>query len=409
MRRLAGLLTILTLVSAARADEPSSLRARKRNTKPDTKAVVAGNTRFALDLYAKLRAEQGNLFCSPFSVSTALAMASGGARGETLEQMAAALHLPEQKQLHPALGALLAEVNAPGKKRGYELRTANALWGQQGHPFLDKFLNLNKRYYHAGVRQVDFRNSPDAARKTINRWVEKRTNDKIKDLLPPGTVKPLTRLVVTNAVYFKGDWASQFKKDLTRQGPFTLADGTRVNAPLMRQQARFRYHDGGTFQALEMPYAGKRLGMVVLLPKKADGLPTLEKALTAERLAGWLKSMRDAEVAVTLPRFKLTKEYLLNNTLASLGMADAFSAKKADFSGIDGSRGLFISIVAHKAFVDVNETGTEAAAATGVVGNQESDEGQVIPEFRADHPFVFLIRDRRSDSILFLGRLVDPK
>jgi serpin B len=407
MQRLpAGIVVVLTL-TAGTLPGPAPA---KEKAKPDTKAVVAGNTQFALDLYGKLRGKEGNLFYSPLSISTALAMASGGARGRTLEQMAATLHLPDQKELHPALGALLAKINGRrGRKRGYELHTANALWGQQGYPFLKEFLRLNKDHYGAGLRHVDFRESPDQARKTINRWVEKQTNDKIRDLLQPGTIKPLTRVVLTNAVYFKGDWACQFKKDRTQEWPFTLAGGSTVKTPLMRQQARFRYHDGGSLQVLEMPYVGKELNMVVLLPKKVDGLPALEKDLTAAKLAGWIKAVKDTEVIVTLPRFKMTQAYGLNEVLASLGMTDAFNARKADFSGIDGRKDLLISVVVHKAFVDVNEKGTEAAAATGVVADQASAEIQVIPEFKADHPFVFLIRDRRSDSILFLGRLANPK
>jgi serpin B len=380
----------------------------REKVRPDARAVVKGNTNFALDLYAKLRAKEGNLFCSPFSISTALAMTSAGARGQTLTQMTTTLHLPDQKELHPALGALLAEVNAPGKKRGYELKAANALWGQQGHPFLKDFLNLNKKYYHAGLQQVDFAKSPDDARKTINRWVEKQTNDKIKDLLPPGTIEPLTRLVLTNAVYFKGDWASQFKKDRTKQGPFTLADGSKAKTPLMRQAGRFAYHDGGSVQVLEMPYVGKDLSMVVLLPQKADGLADLEKSLTPDKLAGWIKALRPYTVDVTLPRFKLTHALSLKETLASMGMTDAFG-EKADFSGIDGTRDLYISAVVHKAFVDVNEKGTEAAGATGVIVGARSAGVRRVAEFKADHPFVFLIRDRRSDSVLFLGRLANPK
>jgi serpin B len=374
---------------------------------PDTKAVVKGDTAFALGLYGKLRGKEGNLFLSPFSISTALAMTSAGARGETLDEMANTLHLPPQKELHPANAALLRQVNGGGKKRGYELSTANALWGQEGYHFLPAFVKLNKEGYGAGLREVDFAGDAEGARRTINAWVEKQTHDKIKDLLKPGVLDSMTRLVLTNAIYFKGDWLRQFKKDATREEAFQLGGGKGVKAPLMHQTGTFGYLDGGTFQALEMPYAGKDLSMVVLLPKKVEGLADLEKSLTPDNLAGWLKKLREREVEVALPRFKVTSEFQLKPVLSGLGMPLAFSPGKADFSGIDGSRKLFITAVVHKAFVEVNEKGTEAAAATGVVAG--ADSALVTPVFRADHPFVFLIRDRRSGSVLFLGRLADPK
>jgi serpin B len=268
-------------------------------------------------------------------------------------------------------------------------------------------VKLNKENYGAGLKEVDFAADAEGARKTINAWVEKETKEKIKELLRPGVVGSDTRLVLTNAIYFKGDWARQFKKDATREEEFRLGGGKGVRAPLMRQRRTFGYLDGGTFQALEMPYAGKDLSMVVLLPKKLDGLPDLEKSLTPDDLVGWLKRLREQEVDVALPRFKLTAEFELKPVLSSLGMPLAFTAGKADFSGVDGSRKLFLSAVVHKAFVDVNEQGTEAAAATGVVARATAVH--VTPVFRADHPFVFLIRDRRSDSVLFLGRLANPR
>jgi len=398
---IAGLLAFLVVIAASRAEDAPAAAGRT--------AVVQGNTQFALELYGQLRSKEGNLFCSPFSISTALAMTSAGARGDTLAQMEKVLHLPDQKRLHPALAALLKQANGSGsaKKRGYQLSTANALWGQKGYPFLADFLKLNKKYYGAGLRHVDFSGGTETDRKTINAWVQKQTQDKIKDLLKRGVLTSDTRLVLTNAIYFKGDWASQFKKDRTRPEPFHLAAGKTVKVPLMHQKQTFGYHDGGSFQALEMPYVGKDLSMVVLLPKKVDGLADLEKSLTPANLGRWLKGLRSKEVQVALPRFKMTSAFQLKETLSSLGMPLAFS-RRADFSGINGGKEpLFISAVVHKAFVDVNEQGTEAAAATGVVVGTTS--ARVTPEFRADRPFVFLIRDKRSDSVLFLGRVVNPR
>jgi serpin B len=375
---------------------------------PDVAAVVKGNNEFAFDLYAQIRAREGNLFFSPGSISTALAMTSAGARGDTAKEMNQALHftLPPDR-LHPAFAELLKELNGQGKKRGYQLSVANALWGQKGEGFTDDFLKLTKDNYGAGLKQVDFARATEAARQEINAWVEKQTQDKIKDLLKPGVIDRMTRLVLTNAIYFKGDWDSQFKKDLTRDEAFDDGSGTKSKVPMMHQTARFMYHDGGNLQVLAMPYAGKALSMVVLLPKKVNGLAELEKSLTADELAGWLGQAREQEVSVSLPKFKTTTELSLKAPLEALGMKKAFQMPGADFSGMNGKEDLFISAVVHKAYVDVNEQGTEAAGATGVVVGTLSLPA-AKPEFRADHPFIFLIRDTRNGSVLFLGRMVNP-
>jgi serpin B len=374
----------------------------------DEAAVVKGNNEFAFNLYARLRDKEGNLFCSPESISTALAMTYAGARGETAEQMAKTLHFTlAQERLHPAFHALIGTLNGGQKKRGFELRLANALWGQQGFDFLPAFLKLTHQNYGAGLREVDFRGNTEATRRTINAWVAKETQEKIKDLLKPGILDTNTRLVLTNAIYFKGDWEQQFKKGLTRVEPFHLSAGKEVKAPLMHQTADFRFLDGGSFQALELPYKGKQLSMVVLLPKKVDGLAELEKNLTAARLTQWLGKLHEQEVIVTLPKFKATSEFSLGDTLSAMGMPLAFTPGMADFSGMNGSRNLFIQAVVHKAFVDVNEQGTEAAASTGVAVGLAS--APIRTEFRADHPFVYLIRDTHSGSILFLGRMANPQ
>ena len=376
------------------------------------RAVVKGNNAFALDLYAKLSARDGNLFFSPYSISTALAMTYAGARGDTAKQMAKALHLgPNGKPLHDAFGELVSYLNAAGKKKGYQLSVANALWAQKGYRFLDDYLTLVTGTYEAGLSNLDFAKATEAARKTINKWVEKKTQDKIKDLFKPGTLNAASRMVLTNAIYFKGDWASQFDKENTNDLPFHLAapEGkpAQVDVPMMLQTAKFKYAETDKLQALELPYGRGDLSMIVLLPRQVDGLGHLEKALSSENLSGWLSKLRKRKVTVFLPKFKMTSEFNLNKTLSSMGMTDAFT-DKADFSGMDGTRYLFIQAVVHKAFVDVNEEGTEAAAATGIgVGVMMAPEPPAV--FRADHPFVFLIRDKSTDSILFLGRVMNPK
>jgi serine protease inhibitor len=394
-----GFSTMLLTIWAAGAAPPDVPAA-------DKATAVKDNNAFAFDLYGKLHDSDGNLFFSPESISTALAMTYAGARGQTAEEMAATLHFGlDPQRLHPALAVLLHDLHADRETKGYQLHTANALWGQKGTPFLPEFLNLVKDNYGAGLNEVDFRKATEKARQTINAWVEKQTNDKIKDLISEGLLRPDTLLVLTNAIYFKGDWASPFKKERTHDAPFQVGAGEKVTVPLMEQTAKFGYLDGGTFQALELPYAGGDLSMVVFLPKQADGLAALEPRLTEANVRGWLAKLRPDEVRVALPRFKVEAGFDLARTLEELGMKQAFSAD-ADFSGMDGRRDLFISAVLHKAFVDVNEEGTEAAASTAVIMTRAA--ARINPVFRADHPFVFLIRDTRSGSILFLGRVVNP-
>ena len=374
--------------------------------KADKVAVAKGNNAFALDLYARLRQKKGNLFLSPYSISTALAMTYAGARGETEAQMAKVLHftLP-QGRLHPAMGTLVRELNAGGKKQ-YRLIVANALWGQKGYGFLPAFLSVNEKYYGAGLEQVDFAHDPNGSRKTINTWVEKQTQGKIKDLLKPPHITPLTTLVLTNAIYFKGNWAAPFDKKHTRNEPFTVKAGKKVETPMMHKTDEFGYMEERDFQILELPYVGNELSMLVLLPRRLDGLADLEKSLTTRNLLKWPGQLRKREIILAVPKFKMTSEFELGKTLKSMGMANAFSGA-ADFSGMTGRRDLFISEVVHKAFVEVNEEGTEAAAATAVV--MKRGPAPQIAVFRADHPFLFLIRDNRSNSILFIGRVENPK
>ena len=376
----------------------------------DVNNVVAGNTEFALQLYSKLADEKKNenLFFSPYSISTALAIVYGGARGNTEKQMADCLHfsLP-QEQLHPAFANLEKRLNEGGKKGEYELNVANALWGQKGEPFREEFLELVKGCYGGGLTQLDFSSSQMAeeARKIINAWVEQKTKDKIKELIAKGQVDGAT-LVLTNAIYFKGKWEREFDKKNTTDAPFTISANKKVNVPMMNLKENLKYADDEGLQILEMPYKGKDLSMVVLLPKKADGLAELEKALTAEKIQRWLGKLQKREVIVYLPKFKMTWGAAdLSKILTEMGMPDAFSSK-ADFSGITKPP-LFISLVLHKAFVEVNEEGTEAAAATAVV-MLKSAMPAPTPVFRADRPFVFMIKDNSTASILFMGKVCNP-
>ncbi len=373
-----------------------------------TEQLVRDNTAFAFDLYAQLKNEPGNLFLSPYSISTALAMTYAGAQEQTAEQMAQALNfsLP-QAHLHGAFGYLIKQINRQAEAGDYDLSVANALWLQQDYEFLATYLGLVSAHYEAALERVDFVRQTEPSRQRINDWVARQTEGKIEDLIPEGAVHRLTRLVLTNAIYFKGDWAQQFDPDKTQEADFTVSPDKTVKAPLMHQQDDFRYAQIDTLQILELPYKGKALSMLVLLPDKADGLAALEAKLTAENLSRWQQQMRQREVIVYLPRFEITSQFGLSDTLSAMGMPDAFT-ENANFSGMDGTRELFISDVLHKAFVEVNEEGTEAAAATGVIVGITSRSLLQPPIFRADRPFIFLIKDNATGSILFLGRLADP-
>jgi serpin B len=403
MRLLLSLLISCLVLLHAQGTESKAM------TAADRKVVVAGNNAFAVALYGQLRSQSGNLFFSPESISTALAMAYAGARGDTASQMAKTLHftLPLD-QLNPAMGALLGDLNTT--HQNYQLNVANALWAQQGYTFLDSFLNVLKTDYGAGLNQVNFKGATEAARLTINQWVEKKTQDKIKDLLQPGALRSDTRLVLTNAIYFKGDWETQFDKAQTKNEVFFLSPSQTSTTPLMHREGGFSYFDGGSFQALEIPYKSKELSIIIFLPKDRSGLPALEQFLTASNLQQWLHQLGPVpKVIVTLPKFKSTQQFELGATLRAMGMPAAFGGS-ADFSGMTGKRDFAISEVIHKAYIDVNEEGTEAAAATSVTMRTMAMRPveQAPPVFRADHPFVFLIRDNRSDSILFMGRMANP-
>ena len=378
----------------------------------DAKAKVAESVNaFGLDLYGRVRGEKGNLFLSPYSIASALSMTWAGARGETADVMAETLALPEAwrgepERIHAAFGHLTESLNDP--KAAYALSVANSLWGQKGYGFRADFLGLVDEHYGAGLREVDFLRATEAARKTINDWVEKETREKIKDLIPPGLLMPETRLVLTNAIYFLGTWQFAFDKAHTREENF-FAPSAAVKVPMMQETKHYRYADAGGHHVLQLPYKGGDLAMLLLVPKAKDGLAAVEASLSAEALAGWIGQTKHTRVRLFLPRFKTTWRCMLAKVLAKMGMARAFDPEKADFSGIDGGvEPLWIDQVVHKAFVKVDEEGTEAAAATAVA---MACEGMPCPPtvVPADRPFLYLIRDTRSGAILFLGRLVNPK
>jgi len=373
----------------------------KAEAKDGATQKTAAGAAFAWNLFHVLaKKEPSNFFFSPYSVSAALSMTAAGAHGETAREMA--------RVLGPDLPAPVA--SGPDA----ELDVANALWAEKSFKFQQAYLDRVRRDFAAGIENVDFKSDPDGARRKINAWVEKKTHEKIKDLLAPKTVQELTRLVLVNAVYFKAKWRSPFTVLPSYPETFYAADGSKAEVPTMRQKNHYDYFETPDAQVLELPYRGDRLSMVVLLPKKNDGLPALEKSLTPEKLDGWLRGLASREVFVALPKFRSEYSASLRDALESLGMKEAFVAPaetpqpgQADFSGMTGRRDLFVSAVIHQAFVAVDEEGTEAAAATAVAMRAGAAPSQPTV-FRADHPFVYLIRDRKTGTILFLGRLAKP-
>ena len=379
---------------------------------PEVKSAVEGNTAFALDLYQKLKVQPGNLFFSPYSISSALAMTWAGARKQTESEMARTLHfsLPQEK-LHPAFGALSARMNKVQRWNRITLTTANSLWCEQDYPFVNTFLNLVRANYQGDARQVDFKNSAQAACSEINDWVQGKTKGRIKGVIGPGQISPDTRLILCNAIYFKGRWQTQFKTEDTRPMPFFVETNQTVTVPMMRQESPFKItiDDDDSVEMLELPYSGADLSMIILLPMadfEKSTLPDLEQKLTPKNLHAWLEKLDQTglnKAWVQLPRFATTQSFDLANDLKSLGMSSAFNSN-ADFSGMETTTNLFISGVIHKAFVEVNEAGTEAAAVAWVQAKTKSQPNS----FNANHPFIFLLRENGSGTILFLGRVVDP-
>ena len=309
------------------------------------------------------------------------------------------------------MGALLRTHNAA--HQGYQLKEADALWAQRDFAFSADFLKLTGDDYGAGINQVDFEGAAEAARETINRWVEERTENKIKDLIAPGLLKPDTRLVLTNAIYFRSAWRTPFEPDETKNGDFHVSAARTVTVPLMHRDGRFDYFAGDAFQALAIPYVNDEMSMVIFLPKAPNGLAGFEETPTPEKMRQWLGQLRPSpEIIVTLPRFTVAAKFRLNETLQAMGMKRAFDRDRADLSGMTGKTELYLSSVIHQAFVEINETGTEAAAATAVTIDRATARAMPTEPpaviFRADHPFMFLIRDNRTDAILFMGRVTDP-
>jgi serpin B len=406
-------LLLLLLIGCFAGGGMMAARAQPRpDAEADLSALVEGSTLFAFELYRALRDEDGNLFFAPHSISAALAMLYAGARGETERQMAETLHfnLP-QARLHQAYEVLNTALvpdarNAQGQdEEGFSLRVANALWGQSGYDFLPQYLELLSRHYGAGLQEVDFQTSPEQAREEINSWVGEQTEGHIEDLLPEGAVSAMTRLILTNAVYFKAAWLHTFAEELTEERAFTLLDETEVMVPMMQQTETFRYTQLDGLQIIELSYVGERLVMLVLLPD-AGAFQEFEAALNPNIVGEAVNDLSSSRVRLTMPKFSYSSNVSLSSTLSNMGMPSAF-LESADFSGLAARQELFIQDVLHEAFVLVDEEGTEAAAATGVAVGIASLEPEPI-ELMVDRPFIYLIRDLETGTVLFLGRVLNP-
>jgi serpin B len=382
----------------------------------DGAKIVSGMNDFGAQLYGDLRSAPGDMAISPASISTAFGIAYAGARGRTALEIASTLDYPEVADFHASFGSLLRTMDL--RRTGRTLSVNNALWLQERSPVQPDYEALIKRNYGAGLQRVDYKANPEDARKRINAWVESKTNGKIRNLLNSDNVTRRTRSVLVNTVYFKADWADPFDKSATRSEDFTLASGKRVKRDLMRQQGGYAIAEKPGLKVLAMPYRGGETEMVVVLPDAHDGLANLERSLNGTGLKRLLTELRDGgtqgRVDVTFPKFKIEKRFELDEALQRMGMVIPFS-DDSDFSGAkvvkplspdEEDWNLKISDVIHRVFVEVEEKGTEAAAATAIASIIVTGAGPVRPPkvFKADHPFLFLIRDRRTDAILFIGR-----
>ncbi|MFO8235756.1 MAG: serpin family protein [Bacteroidales bacterium] len=393
--RVIGLILLISLITEG------NLQAQ------NMEKTVEGNNKFTFSLFDEVNNEDENVFFSPYSISSALAMAYNGSRKETKEEIRVVLNFLENKQ---ELSVNFKDINEhlhQLEKEDIQINIANSLWGEKSYEFSSEFLDLNKKYYKAGINKVDFKKNYSEAREQINQWVEDNTQEKIKDLIPKGMLDPMTRLVLVNAIYFKGAWALPFNEKNTREDTFYVYSKCMTKADFMHRSLTAKYYKDNVAEVLEIPYSGKDLSMMILLPLEKYGMEKLERKLDHNLYEKYNNELSRVQVELSLPKFEITADYELSDVLKKMGMASAFSGD-ADFSGMTGKKELYINNIVHKSFIDVNEEGTEAAAATGVVMSKTSRPPSEKVKFKADHPFIFFIKDNETNSILFMGRVMNP-
>jgi serpin B len=380
--------------------------------------LVLGNNQLTLDLYKKFDSSSKNVFFSPFSISTALSMTYEGAAGKTAEEMRSVLHLQENDiTRQSSFAKIFNKMNADASSGNYVFNLANAIWMEKTYVFDGNFTNILQNYYYGKITNVDFKNTPDASRLEINSWVNEQTKAKIKEILPTDSIQSDTKLVLTNAIYFKGDWATKFKKENTMEKEFLFSNfdspENKIPVQMMSQTAKFKYFEDGNFQYLKMPYKGDKLSMLVMLPVIFHDYDAYTDAVydykqfdlpSAEEISSVTNRMQEKELLVSIPKFEFETEYTLKDTLLGMGMVEAFD-NKANFSRMDPANFLKIDQIYHDAYVKVDEEGTEAAAATAVVMVVKS---AMPSSFNANHPFAFAIVDNETGLILFMGKVVDP-
>ncbi|MEN3044797.1 MAG: serpin family protein [Candidatus Hydrothermales bacterium] len=385
-------------------ENPKKEACDKGWSEKEIKKIADSIAKFTFNFYFKLKDKEENVFFSPFSIASAFLIVYEGARENTKREIENVFGFPEENIRRPNFARIFNEINRKDKK--YTLYTANALWIQKNYKILKEYKETIKKYYISQIENLDFVKDAEKSRQTINSWVFNKTKGKIKDLIPRGGISYSTKAVITNAVYFKGNWFKKFDEKNTREEDFYITKENKIKVQMMRMEKEmFKYFEDDKLQALEIPYEGEEIFIVIFLPKLSD-INSIDEYLNYEKFKEIKEKMKIEEVDIYLPKFKTETNYLLKSTLFEMGIKDAFSEINADFSGISGKRDLFISDAYHKAFVEINEEGTEAAAATGIVMEKTAIRERKI--FKVDRPFVFLIYNKKIQSILFFGRIINP-
>jgi len=405
------ILILLVIIPSCKSRQKISDTGKNMRESISIKDISEANNEFAISLYKKIGDEAKNVVFSPYSISSALAVTYAGAKENTAREMADVLWFPDdQEAFHPGYKAFTDSILLTGIEKGTEFRIANALWVQEDYKLRQDFLELADSCYNAKAENVNFKNPEELelTRQKINRWVEKITNDKIRDLIPQGVLQELTRLVITNAIWFNGNWSDPFDKSNTSASLFNISSERSVNTDFMHQKSHAGYYEDEEVQALELAYKGNKKSMIIILPKETDGWKLVGRVLTPQRLNIISGSMEDKEVEMAIPKFTFENQFNLKETLIQMGMKIPFS-NDADFTGMTASNDLKIDEVIHKAFIEVNESGTEAAAATAVIMVLKSALQEETIRFTANHPFIYFIMDKTTGGIIFMGRLVNPE